>query len=205
MTKIIKSKYKASRRLGVSIWGTAKDAFNSRNFCPGQHGHKPAAKKSDYGVHLKAKQRLKSHYGRVNEKQFHNTFARALKMKGNTGENFVGLLERRLDAVVYRLNFAPTIFAARQLVSHGHMRVNGKKVNIPSLILKEGDIIELKENSKQIPVIVETATKLERAVPDYLTFDKTALTGKVVRSPAISDVPYPFEPDVHLVVELYSR
>ncbi len=205
MTKIISSKYKASRRLGVSLWGTSKDSFNSRNYRPGQHGQNTMTKTSDYGLHLKSKQRLKGHYGRINERQFRNTFALALKMKGNTGENFVGLLERRLDAVVYRMNLAPTIFAARQLVTHCHVRLNGKKVNIPSQRLKEGDIIEIRESSKQIPLILESATKAERTVPDYLSFDPSTLAGKFVRIPTISDVPYPFEPDVHLVVELYSR
>ncbi|XVN42581.1 MAG: 30S ribosomal protein S4 [Candidatus Rickettsia vulgarisii] len=205
MTKIISSKYKTSRRLGVSLWGTGKDAYNTRNYRPGQHGQNTMIKTSDYGLHLKAKQKLKCHYGRVNEKQFRNIFALALKMKGNTGENFVGLLERRLDAVVYRMNLAPTIFSARQFVTHGHIRVNGKKVNIPSMRLKEGDVIELRDSAKQIPVIVESATKQERTVPSYLSFDPTSLSGKFIRTPVISDVPYPFEPEVHLVVELYSR
>lgn len=205
MTKIISSKYKVSRRLGVSIWGDSKDAFNKKNYRPGQHGQNTMIKTSDYGVHLKAKQKLRSHYGRVNEKQFRNLFALAQKMKGNTGENFVGLLERRLDAVVYRLNIAPTIFAARQLVSHGLIRINGKKVNIPSMKLKEGDVVELKDNAKQIPMVLESIAKKERSVPDYLSFDTNSLAGKFVRVPNISDVPYPFEPEVHLVVELYSR
>lgn len=205
MTKIINSKYKASRRLGASLWGTGKDAFATRNYRPGQHGQNTMIKTSDYGLHLKAKQRLRFHYGRVNEKQFRNAFALALKMKGNTGENFVGLLERRLDAVVYRLNLAPSIFAARQLVSHCHIKVNGKKVNIPSQRLKEGDVVELRDSSKQIAIILESAAKLERTVPDYLTFDPSALSGKFIRTPTISDVPYPFDPEVHLVVELYSR
>lgn len=205
MTKVIKSKYKASRRLGATIWDCNKDAFLTRNYRPGQHGQNTMIKTSDYGIHLRAKQRLKCHYGRVNEKQFRNIFTLALKMKGNTGENFIGLLERRLDAVVYRLNLAPTIFAARQLVSHGHIRVNNKKVNIPSLKLKENDTVELKESSKQISIITETASKLQRSVPNYLAFDSNALSGKVTRIPSISDVPYPFEPEVHLIVELYSR
>ncbi|MCC8399416.1 MAG: 30S ribosomal protein S4 [Rickettsia endosymbiont of Culicoides impunctatus] len=205
MTKIISSKYKASRRLGVSLWGDSKDAFNTRNYRPGQHGQNSMVKTSDYGVHLKAKQKLKCHYGRINEKQFRNTFALAQKMKGNTGENFIGLLERRLDAVIYRMNIAPTIFAARQFVTHGHIKVNGKKVDIPSMRLKEGDVIELKESAKQIPVILETASKQENTVPGYLTFDAHSLSGKFVRIPVISDVPYPFEPEVHLVIELYSR
>ncbi|WP_342278937.1 30S ribosomal protein S4 [Candidatus Tisiphia endosymbiont of Myopa tessellatipennis] len=205
MTKIINSKYKASRRLGVSLWGDSKDAFNTRNYRPGQHGQNSMVKTSDYGLHLKAKQKLKCHYGRINEKQFRNTFTLAQKMKGNTGENFIALLERRLDAVIYRMNIAPTIFAARQFVTHGHIKVNGKKVNIPSIRLKEGDVIELKESAKQIPVILETASKQGKIVPSYLTFDSNSLSGQFVRIPVISDVPYPFELEVHLVVELYSR
>lgn len=205
MTKIINSKYKASRRLGVSLWGDSKDAFNTRNYRPGQHGQNSMVKTSDYGLHLKAKQKLKCHYGRINEKQFRNTFTLAQKMKGNTGENFIALLERRLDAVIYRMNIAPTIFAARQFVTHGHIKVNGKKVNIPSIRLKEGDVIELKESAKQIPVILETTSKQGNIVPSYLTFDSNSLSGQFVRIPVISDVPYPFEPEVHLVVELYSR
>lgn len=205
MTKIINSKYKASRRLGVSLWGDSKDAFNTRNYRPGQHGQNSMVKTSDYGIHLKVKQKLKCHYGRINEKQFRNTFTLAQKMKGNTGENFIALLERRLDAVIYRMNIAPTIFAARQFVTHGHIKVNGKKINIPSIRLKEGDVIELKESAKQIPVILETASKQGNIVPSYLTFDSNSLPGQFVRIPVISDVPYPFEPEVHLVVELYSR
>lgn len=204
MTKIISSKYKASRRLGVSLWGDSKDAFNTRNYRPGQHGQNSMIKTSDYGLHLKAKQKLKCHYGRITEKQFRNIFALALKMKGNTGENFVGLLEKRLDAVVYRMNLAPTIFSARQFVTHGHIKVNGKKVNIPSMRLKDGDIIELRESAKQIPIILEAANK-QVTIPGYLSFDVNSLSGKFVRTPIISDVPYPFEPEVHLVVELYSR
>lgn len=205
MTKIASSKYKASRRLGVSIWGNSKDTFNVKNYRPGQHGQTGIIKTSDYGLHLKAKQRLKAHYGRINERQFKNIFQVAQKMKGNTGENFIGLLERRLDAIVYRMNIAPTIFSARQIVSHGHIKVNGKRVNIPSQRLKDGDVIELHENAKQIPLIIEASNKKERVVPDYLTFDGDALIGKFIRAPVVSDVPYPFEPDVHLVVEFYSR
>ena len=206
MTKIIQSKYKASRRLGVSIWGNAKDPFNKKNYRPGQHGQNPTAgKPSSYGLHLHAKQRIKAHYGRINERQFRNTFDLASKMKGNTAENFIGLLERRLDAVVYRMNFSGTIFGSRQLVSHGHILVNGKRVNIPSYKLKEGDVVELKEASRQVTPVMEAVTKMERRVPDYITFDPSAFKGVFARIPAISDVPYPFQPEVHLVVELYSR
>ena len=205
MTKIVRSKYKASRRLGVSLWGDSKDAFNTRNYRPGQHGQNTMIKSSDYGLHLKAKQRIKCHYGRITEKQFRNIFAFAQKMKGNTGENFVGLLESRLDAIVYRMNIAPTIFCARQLVSHGHIKVNGRKADIASMRLKEGDVVEIKESSKQITVIQESVSKQGQTTADYVSFDVDSLTGKYLRVPTISDVRYPFTPEVHLVVELYSR
>ncbi len=205
MTKILSAKYKASRRLGVSIWGDNKDPFNKRNYRPGQHGQTAIVKNSDYGLHLKAKQRIKAHYGRINERQFRNLFLLAQKMKGNTGENFVALLETRLDAVVYRMNIASTIFGARQLVTHGHIRVNGKRVNIPSYRLKVGDVISLKDSSASLPIIVESVQKMSRTVPDYMEFDASSMSGKFNRIPAISDVPYPFEPEIHFVVELYSR
>lgn len=205
MTKVLQSKYKASRRLGKSIWGDEKDPVHKKNYAPGLHGPNVRGKKiSDYGVHLHAKQALKMHYGRVREKQFRNIFVLAKNMKGNTAENFAGLLECRLDMVVYRLNLAPTIFTARQMVSHGHVRLNGKKVNIPSIKLTPGDKIELKDSSKQVPVYLESAQKQLRTVPEYLTFDLSSMSGTFVRVPKISDVPYPFEPDFNKVVEFYS-
>ncbi|NRB11260.1 MAG: 30S ribosomal protein S4 [Rickettsiaceae bacterium] len=205
MTKIIKSKYKASRRLGKSIWGNSKDPVHTKNYRPGQHGPNGRVKVSDYGEHLKAKQEVRAHYGRVTEKQFKRLFDLAHNMKGNTAENFAGLLERRLDMVVYRMNLAPTIFAARQLVSHGHVRLNNKKVNIASIKVKEGDIIELKDSSKQIIVYMESMQRQDRNVPDYLTVDPTAMSGTFVRVPMISDIPYPFEADFNKIVEYYSH
>lgn len=205
MTKIVKAKYKVSRRLGVSVWGDAKDAFHTKNYRPGQHGVGGKLKVSDYGLHLNAKQLVKSHYGRVTEKQFKNTFKLAAKMKGNTAENLAALLERRLDAVVYRMNFAPSIFAARQMVSHGHIRVNGKKVNIPSQKLKVGDQIELKDGSKQIGLFMESAQKQERTVPEYLSMDPGKMAGEFLRIPMISDIPYPFQPNFGKIVEYYSH
>ncbi len=205
MTKIVNAKYKASRRLGATIWGDGKDPFNKKNYKPGQHGATAITKTSDYGLHLRAKQRLKTHYGRINERQFRNTFKAAVKMKGNTGENFISLLESRLDAAIYRMTIGSSIFAARQLVSHGHVLVNGKRVNIPSYKLKIGDEISLKAASKQLPVIAEALAKGERKVPDYFSFEQDALKGKLLRMPLTSDVPYPFEPEVHLVVEFYSK
>ena len=205
MTKVVNAKYKASRRLGASIWGDGKDPFNKRNYKPGQHGAGTINKVSDYGLHLRAKQRLKSHYGRINERQFRNIFTEAVRMKGNTGENFIALLEARLDSAIYRMTIGASIFASRQLVSHGHVLVNGKKVNIPSYKLKIGDEVEIKSSSKQLPVIAEALAKGERKVPDYFTFDNDALKGKLLRPPIASDVPYPFDPEVHLVVEFYSK
>ncbi|GAB4165461.1 MAG: 30S ribosomal protein S4 [Rickettsiaceae bacterium] len=205
MTKIIKAKYKASRRLGTSIWGDGKDPFHTKNYRPGQHGPAGKVKASDYGLHLNAKQTVKAHYGRITEKQFRNTFKLAAKMKGNTAENLAGLLEQRLDMVVYRMNFAPTIFAARQLVSHGHIRLNGKKVNIPSQRLKVGDKIELKDSSKQITVFLEAAQKQERMVPEYLSVDASKMSGEFLRIPVISDIPYPFQPNFGKIIEYYSH
>lgn len=205
MTKIVKAKYKASRRLGTSIWGNGKDPYHTKNYRPGQHGPTGRVKTSDYGDHLHAKQIVKSHYGRMTEKQFKNLFALANKMKGNTAENFAGLLERRLDMVVYRLNLAPTIFAARQLVSHGNVRLNGKKVNIASQRVKDGDVIELKESAKQIPVYMESAQKQEKEVPEYLSVDASNMSGTFVRTPMISDIPYPFIANFGKIIEFYSK
>lgn len=205
MSNIIVQKSKQSRKVLTNLWGRSKDSFNTKNYKPGQHGTKPKGKVSDYGLHLLAKQRLKFHYGRITEKQFHNLFKYANKMKGNTAENFIGLLESRLDVVVYRLNFAPTIFAARQLVSHGHIRLNGKKVNIASQKLKVGDVIELKSASKQIPLILQSISSKERTVPEYLSLDADNMSGKFIRRPANNEAPYPFDPEIQLVVEWYSR
>jgi small subunit ribosomal protein S4 len=205
VTKIIKSKYKLSRRIGVSVWGNGKDPFHTRNYKPGQHGPLMAKKISDYGKQLAAKQLLRGHYGRVTEKQFKIIFAEAARMKGDTSENLVGLLESRLDAVVYRLNLAPTIFAARQLVSHKHIMVNGRKVNIPSFRVKEGSVIEVVESSKTLLTIEAAVSKMERAVPEYLQFDAKAKKGTFVRRPSLSEVPYAAEVSPQLVVEFYSR
>lgn len=205
MTKILKSKYKASRRLGTTIWGNGKDPFHTKNYRPGQHGPNNRGKKSDYGVHLEEKQRVKFHYGRVTEKQFKNLFAKASRMKGNSAENFAGLLERRLDMVVYRLNLAPTIFAARQLVAHKHVKLNGRKVNIASVLVEEGDVIELTDSAKQIALCIESTGKIERNVPEYLSLDAPKFTGTFVRVPMISDIPYPFQADFSKIVEYYSH
>ena len=205
MTKIVKAKYKSSRRLGTSIWGDNKDPIHKKNYRPGQHGPTSRVKVSDYGLHLNAKQTLKSHYGRVTEKQFRNIFKMAAKMKGNTAENFAGLLEQRLDMAVYRMNLAPTIFAARQMVSHCHVLVNGKKVNIPSQRLKVGDKIELRDKSKQVVLYAEAAQKQLRPVPEYLSMDPGKMAGEFLRVPMISDIPYPFQANFGKVIEYYSH
>lgn len=206
MTRILRAKYKASRKLRCSIWDSHKDPYVKRNYGPGEHGAAKNPKSSDYGVHLRAKQRLKAHYGRINERQFRNLFDAAHKMKGNSGMNFIALLESRLDAIVYRLNLAPTIFAARQIVSHKHIKVNGKIANIPSMRLKAGDVVQVHEDSKQIALIAEGVSKVKRAVPDYLSLDADALSGTLVKKPDdVASVPYPFDPDVNLIVELYAR
>ena len=205
MTKILKSKYKASRRLGNSIWGNDKDPVHTKNYRPGQHGPGSRGKKSDFGLHLDEKQLVKSHYGRISEKQFKGLFRKASVMKGNAAENFANLLERRIDMVVYRMNLAPTIFSARQLVSHKHILLNGKKVNIASISVKDGDVVELSEAAKQIPTYMESAQKKERAVPEYISCDSAKFTGTFVRSPMISDIPYPFQPNFNKIVEFYSK
>jgi small subunit ribosomal protein S4 len=205
VTKVIKSKYKICRRLGASLWGSAKDPFLTKNYAPGQHGATVVRKPSDYGIQLRAKQRLKGHYGNISERQFRNVFKEAVRLKGDTGENLVGLLEMRLDAVSYRLNFGATIFAARQMVSHKHIKVNGRVVNIPSYLLKEGDIVEIVEKAKTIPVVIESQQKLSRSIPDYLELDAKAMQGKVIRTPKLADVPFAVVMEPHLIVEFYSR
>jgi small subunit ribosomal protein S4 len=205
MTKIVRAKYKISRRLGVNLWGRAKDPFVTKNYPPGQHGPTLARKVSDYGKQLQAKQRLKGYYGRISERQFANIFKQAIRMKGDSGENLIGLLEQRLDTVVFRLNVAPTIFAARQLVSHKHLLVNGKSVNIPSYRLKAGDVVEVREKSKQMPLILESVQKTERNLPEYIEFDPKGLKATFVRLPKLADVPYPNLMEPNLVIEYYSR
>ena len=205
MSKRNNCKYKISRRLGASLWGRAKDPYNTRNYPPGMHGSTGYKKQTEYGIQLQAKQKLKKYYGEIREKQFVRTYKEAVRRKGDTGENLVGLLESRLDAVVYRAMFAPTIFAARQLVSHGHMLVNGKKVNIASYQVKAGDIIEVKEKSKQMVIILEAMQSNERAVPDYFQRDDAKLTAQYTRVPALEDIPYPTTMEPNLVIEFYSR
>lgn len=204
MTKRIEAKKKVSRALTVNLWGRANDTFTKRNFRPGQHGN-ALKRETVYGTQLKAKQKLKKYYANINETQFKNLFIKAKSKKGDTAENFVGLLERRLDVVIYRANFVPTMHSARQTVGHKHVLVNGKLVNIPSYLVKEGDIIEITENARKIPLIADSLVKMEREIPVYIDVNKDDFSAKFNAVPHIEDVPYPVIMDVNLVVEFYSR
>ncbi|MSO77005.1 MAG: 30S ribosomal protein S4 [Alphaproteobacteria bacterium] len=204
MTKRISAKHKIDRRLGVNLWGRAKSPIVKREYGPGQHGQR-RKKPTAYGTQLRAKQQLKGYYANVSERQFRRLYEEAERRRGDTGENLVELLERRLDSVVYRMKFVPTVFAARQVVSHGHIRVNGRRVNIPSFMVKDGDQIEIKEKSKQMALILEAAQLPERDVPDYLEVDHGAMKGRFVRGPKLADVPYPVKMEPQQVTEFYSR
>jgi small subunit ribosomal protein S4 len=205
MTKRIKSKHKVDRRLGANIWGRPKSPFNSRAYGPGQHGQRSSAKPSDYKVQLQAKQKLKNYYGNLNERQFRNLYREADRRRGNTGENLVGLLESRLDAVIYRAKFATTVFQARQLINHGHVKVNGKRVNISSFKLNDKDEIEIKESSKQLAYVLASTQLKERDVPEYIVADHNKMTAKLARVPKFDEIPYPAIMEPNLVVEYYSR
>jgi small subunit ribosomal protein S4 len=205
MTKRMESKYKLDRRMGQNIWGRPKSPVNRREYGPGQHGQRRKSKLSDYGVQLKAKQKLRGYYGNISERQFHGIYDEAIRMKGDSGANMIGLLERRLDAVVYRAKFVPTVFAARQFINHGHVKVNGKRVNIASFRVKIGDVVEVKEASRQMNLVLEAQALAERDVPDYIEVDAGKLTAKLARVPVFTDVPYPVQMEPHLVVEYYSR
>jgi small subunit ribosomal protein S4 len=198
------SKHKIDRRLGVNLWGRAKSPVNAREYGPGQHGQR-RRKPTDYGVQLMAKQKLKGYYGNIGEKQFKRYYQEAVRRRGDTGQNLIGILESRLDAIVYRMKFAVTVFAARQLVSHGHVTVNGRRCNIPSAMVKIGDVIELKEKSKEIPQVIEAATSQERDIPEYVTVDEGKFRGSMNNVPDLGDVPYPVQMEPNLVIEYYSR
>lgn len=205
MSKRIEAKYKINRRLGLNLWGRSKSPLNKgRENPPGQHGAR-RKKPSDFGTQLAAKQTLKGYYGNISEKQFRKLYDEAVRRRGDTSENLIELLERRLDAVIYRLKFAPTPFAARQVVNHGHVRVNGKRVNIASYQIKDNDVISIKEKSKDMALILEAAQSAERDVPDYLQVDHKEMKGSFVRAPKLSDVPYPVQMEPNLVIEFYSR
>ena len=205
MTKRTSAKHKIDRRMGENIWGRPKSPVNKREYGPGQHGQRRKNKPTDFGVQLMAKQKLKGYYGNISEKQFRKYYAEAIRMKGDSGDNMIGLLERRLDAVVYRAKFVATPFAARQFVNHGHIRVNGRRVNIPSYQVRPGDLIEIKESSKQLAFVLEASQLAERDVPDFYEVDHSKMTAKLTRIPLPSEVPYPVMMEPNLVIEFYSR
>ena len=206
MTKRLASKHKVDRRLKVNLWGRPKSPFNSRNYPPGQHGKsRRRGKPSDYGTQLQAKQKMKCYYGNINERQFRNIYRKALQQKGNTTENLVGFLEVRLDTVTYRAKFASTVFSARQLINHGHIRVNGKKVNIPSFLVKPEDTVEIKDKSKDMGMIVSSMVSKEREIPDFIQMDEKNKKARLIRIPKFSEVPYPTIMEPNLVIEYYSR
>ena len=205
MTKRLTSKHKVDRRLKVNLWGRPKSPFNSRNYPPGQHGKTRRGKPSDYGIQLEAKQKMKFYYGNMNERQFRNIYLKAIQKKGNTSENLVGFLESRLDTIIYRAKFATTVFSSRQLINHGHIIVNGKKVNIPSYSVKANDVIEVKNKSKDMAFIAGSLVNKEREVPDYIQMDEKNKKAKLIRIPKFSEIPYPAIMEPNLVIEYYSR
>ena len=205
MTKRHEAKYKIDRRMGQNVWGRPKSPVNKREYGPGQHGQRRKSKLSDYGVQLKAKQKLRGYYGNISERQFRGIYEEAIRMKGDSGAHLIGLLERRLDAVIYRAKFVPTVFAARQFVNHGHVKVNGRRVTIPSYRVKPGDMVEVRDKSKQLASVIEATQLQERDVPDYVDVDHHKMTAKLARIPLLNEIPYPVMMEPHLVVEYYSR
>ena len=205
MTKRVAQKHKIDRRLSVNLWGRPKSPFNLRKYRPGQHGQKHTGKLSDYGVQLNAKQKLKGYYGNLNERQFRNCYKEAIRQKGDSGENLIAILERRLDTIVYRSKFVPTVFAARQFINHGHVKVNGKRVNIASCLLKEGDVVEVKDKSKEMALVVESMKSQERDIPGYITVDEKKCSSTFVRTPQFAEVTYATQMEPKLVIEYYSR
>ena len=204
MSKRQTSKYKINRRLGVNLWGRPKSPVNKREHGPGQHGQR-RRKPSDFGTQLMAKQKLKGYYGNIGEKQFRRYYAEAVRRRGDTGENLVEILERRLDAMIYRAKLVPTVFAARQFVNHGHIQVNGKRVTIPSYRLSDGDVVQIKAKSRELPLVLDAVQSSERDVPDYISVDYNQMKAQFVRGPKLADVPYPVQMEPNLVTEYYSR
>ena len=205
MSRRQNAKYKLDRRVGENVWGRPKSPINKRQSRPGQHGARRSNKPSDFGIQLMAKQKLKGYYGNIGEKQFRKYYEEAVRRKGDTSENLIELLERRLDTVIYRMKLAVTPFAARQFVNHGHVLINGKRLNIPSYLVKDTDVIEVKEKSKQLTAVLDAAQSGERDVPEYIEIDHRAMRGRLLRAPKLSDVPYPVQMEPNLVVEFYSR
>ena len=205
MTKRVEAKHKLDRRMGQNIWGRPKSPVNRREYGPGQHGQRRKGKLSDFGVQLRAKQKLRGYYANISERQFRKIYQEATRLRGDTGALLIGLLERRLDAFIYRAKFVPTVFSARQFVSHGHVMVNGKRVTVPSFRVKVGDVVELAGRAKEMAITLEASQSTEREVPDYLEVDHKKMSGKMLRVPTLSEVPYPVQMEPHLVVEVYSR
>ena len=205
MTKRVSAKHKLDRRMGQNIWGRPKSPVNRREYGPGQHGQRRKGKLSDFGVQLRAKQKLRGYYANISERQFRKIYQEAARLRGDTGALLIGLLDRRLDAFVYRAKFVPTVFAARQFVSHGHVLVNGKRVTVPSYRLKVGDAVEVAPRAKEMALVLEAAQSTERDLPDYLEVDHKKMSGKMLRVPTVTEVPYPVQMEPHLVVEFYSR
>ncbi|WP_454714820.1 30S ribosomal protein S4 [Caulobacter segnis] len=204
MSKRHSAKYKIDRRMGENLWGRPKSPVNQRSYGPGQHGQRRKSKVSDFGLQLRAKQKLKGYYGNLTEKQFSRTYEEAARRKGNTSENLIALLESRLDAIVYRAKFVPTVFAARQFVNHGHVTVNGKRVNIPSYRCKPGDVIQVREKSRNMALVLEAVASNERDFAEYVSVDAKGLSATFVRAPELSEVPYPVKMEPNLVVEFYA-
>jgi small subunit ribosomal protein S4 len=204
MSKRQSAKYKLDRRMGENIWGRPKSPINARSYGPGQHGQRRKQKISDFGLQLRAKQKLKGYYGNLTEKQFSRIYTEAARRKGNTSENLIGLLESRLDAIVYRAKFVPTPFAARQFVNHGHVTVNGKRVNIASYVCRVGDVVQVRERSRNMALVLEALQSQERDLPDYLEVDAKGMACKYVRVPELAEVPYPVKMEPNLVVEYYA-
>ena len=205
MSKRHNAKYKIDRRMGENIWGRPKSPVNRREYGPGQHGQRRKGKLSDFGTQLRAKQKLKGYYGSISEKQFRKIYEEALRLRGDSSANLIGLLERRLDAVVYRAKFVPSPFAARQLVSHGHVKVNGRRVTVASYQVKEGDTLELSAKAKEMALVLEATKSPERDVADYIEANHDKMTAKFTRTPKLADVPYAAQMQPHLIVEFYSR
>lgn len=204
MAKRPQAKYKIDRRIGANLWGRAKSPFNKREYGPGQHGQN-RKKPTDYGMQLQAKQKLRGYYANIGERGFRRYYQEAMRRRGDSGHNLIELLERRLDAVIYRMKFVPTIFAARQFVSHGHVKVNGKRVTIASYSVKDGDTVEIREKSQQLAIYIQATTAPDREVPGYLEADHKAGKGKFVRAPKLEEVPYPVQMEPNLIIEFYSR
>jgi small subunit ribosomal protein S4 len=205
MSKRKSAKHKLDRRMGENIWGRPKSPVNRREYGPGQHGQRRKGKLSDFGVQLRAKQKLKGYYANISERQFRKIYAEASRVRGDTGAILIGLLERRLDALIYRAKLVPTVFAARQFVSHGHVKVNGKRVTVPSFRVRVGDSVELADRAKELALVLEASQSTERDVPDYLEVDHKKMSAKMTRVPTLTEVPYPVQMEPHLVVEFYSR